>query len=359
MAYLRQGSANGRSAGRQVQIALDCPRASLWAQAWFCGDTGRLPRILSGTARRRLQRQHNQDRSGILARLPALSVRGHSAKHLDSASLTATGQLAYQGSSAQAGRYGRHAAYQAVPDLGAIDRRSGWGDTGSDLGPRGLRARDNRLPTARTNSDEQAAHHPADEPAITKRSGASLCRSPIQSCDRVRWEAGGIGQEGNPTAISQGEDTLLTAHPAPHLRGLDGARECADAENIAVSRSHIAADDRAGLCAVLTVIYAGCRGCFGVLKYIGTHRSYGDDGLNHCFNWWALTGSNRRPSRCKQRVSAPNCQTCGDFPRYFANMCRFRFACVPSWCTQVHIGSMQRANAGTDPNHSERRGSNG
>jgi len=354
MAYLRQGPADGWSAGRQVQGALDCPRAALWPQAWLCGDAGGLPRILSGAARRRLQRQHNQDRSGILARLSALPVRSHRAKHLDSASLTTTGQLAHQGSSAKAGRFGRHAAYQAVPDFGAIDRRTSWGDTGSDLGPRGLRSWNNRLPASWTNPDEQTPHHPAHEPTISRRARASLRRSLVQSCDRVRWQAGGIGQEGNPAAISQGEDSLLTAYPAPHLRGLDGARERADAENIAVSWPHITADDRAGLCAVLTVIYAGCRGSFGVLRYIGTHGNYGDDGLNHCFNWWALTGSNRRHSRCKQRVSAPNCQTCGAFPDYFANMCRFRFACVPAWCTQVHIGSMQRANAGTDPNHSER-----
>jgi len=51
-----------------------------------------------------------------------------------------------------------------------------------------------------------------------------------------------------------------------------------------------------------------------------------------------MTGSNRRPSRCKLQAPTANCGLLAKLSAYFPNLCRFRFAIVPVMCTLVHIG---------------------
>lgn len=67
--------------------------------------------------------------------------------------------------------------------------------------------------------------------------------------------------------------------------------------------------------------------------------------LSACKGWWAMTGSNRRPSRCKQGVSHAKQPLPANLRTDFLNLCRFRFGSVPPWCTLVHAGSDQRWSA--------------
>ena len=219
---------------------------------------------------------------------------------LDCASVTAARQLAQQGASPRDCQSSRHTAHQAFCHLGVCDWCEGRGHSGPDVGPRRLRSGHNRLSPARAHSNEQAAHsglHVRERPRGAHRGVSGAIDG---QCDRVRRQAGAIGQEGCSAPIQEGRDTVLAPHTATHLRGLDGARRRANAENQPVSWPYFAADDRAGLRTVLTLISKGRECCDGVLGYLRTQGGcwYTPCKPQKC--WWAMTGSNCRPSRCKR-----------------------------------------------------------
>lgn len=65
--------------------------------------------------------------------------------------------------------------------------------------------------------------------------------------------------------------------------------------------------------------------------------------------WWAVTVSNRRPSRCKLRVPTQICGFSRRIPVYFPNIDPFCFACVPPYGTLVHRGPMGDCTLHTGP----------
>ena len=359
MAPLCQRQDHGWRTARPLQGALDCARAALWSPLGNSGQPGRLPRLCGRTAGERLFTQHNQDRPGTVAGLSALAIWGRRADSLDTASIKTARPLVDEGRSAGTGGRRQDPAYQVVPDIGPDNRRAGWRDIGPNLGPDRLCPRDNRLPAIRALADQQAAHSGADERTGPRGARNSPQGATERLCDRVRREAAWQRQEGAGTAIQGNGDQVLAPRPSAQRSGVDGARGRADAEDCAVPGPHLDAGNGAGLRAVLTLIYAGCKRRNHVLS---VHR-YTEARAVHSAKalklWWALTGSNRRPSRCKQQGPTANCgfpaKMCVDL-RY---LCRFRFACVPAWCTCVHSGPMGDWRLHTGPHHNERRGSHG
>ena len=338
MAGLCGGQESGRSAGRQVQGALDRPRPDIWPAYRRSDQPGGLPGILRRSQEAWLCRQHDQDRPGVIARLSAAQVRRRRTEHLDTACFCPARSMAYQGTGAVHRGPSRDTAHKAIRHAWAGNRGQSGGNLGPNMEPRGLRAQDHRFSPRWARPDEQAARGRTYEPDCPRGARNGLQGQIDRSRDRVRREACGIGQKGNPAVSGAGGHSVLAAHPAPHLRGLDGTGRCANAENQPVSRPHFAANDRAGLCAVLTLIYARCGRSCDVLVYAGTQWFGRYTRRNGGNAWWALTGSNRRPSRCKLRVSTPNCAFSANHPAGLRNMSRFRFACVPRSGTQVHIG---------------------
>lgn len=338
MAALRQGQNTGWGEGRQVQGALVRIGASFRAQDWHRDQPRRLPPVLGGAPRIGVRAQHNPHRSGIAARLPSVAVPSRSAPDLDTASIKAARSLADQGGSADIGGRSRDATHQTVRDLGAFNRGEGRGNLGPDLGPRGLHAWHDRLPAIRSASDKQAPHCRSDEHHFAASIGGSLRGPSIGSCDRVRGQACGIGKKGNAETGSANRYCILAARSQAYVRGVDGTGERANAEDCAVPGAHI--DPRDGSCVrpLFAVVYAGCerrRSVLSVQWYTWGQAVHSAKSLK---TWWALTGSNRRPSRCKRKTLTQIWA--------FSRIICVDFRNIPLFCsrsgtlrgTHVHIG---------------------
>lgn len=338
MARLHQRQDSGRGEGGSLQGALDSLSAALRFAGGQFDHAGRLPRLLSGSEEGRIQRQHDQDRPRIATGLSSQAIRYCGTTALDGTSFKAARQLADKRTGQNDCRFERHSAHQAFYNAGPSDRGEGRGHSRSDLGSGGLCARHDRLSATGPQSDKQAAHRSANGKSRAGRAGRSLRGASDRQRGRVRRQAGRFRKEGHSTAERESWDTVLATHPSPHLCGLDGAGQCTDAAYQPVSGAHIASDDRAGLCPVLTLIYEGCerrdrvlvyRRTFGVCRY--TH-------LSSCKCWWALTGSNRRPSRCKLRVPLQIWGFHAKYRKHFRNIDRFCSRYVSLDGTHVHIG---------------------
>jgi hypothetical protein len=299
VAEVCRGQDRGWRSSGSVQVALDQPRAALWTPARNRNLSRGLPYLLSG-AQGRLQRQHDQDGPRVIAGLSSPPLRLERTEYLDAASVSTSRPMADERGSPQAGRYGRYAAYQTVRDLGAGNWRSSGCYPGPHMGSRGLRARIDRLQAVRAHTDEQAPRGAADEPNGSRGARDSLCGAFDRPCDRVQRQAGIVGQEGCAAAIRSSGNPVFATHPSAYVRSLDGAGRCAHAENQSVSRTHLEPRDRAGLREVLALVYAGCERRFDVLNvrwYFGSREVHRQKWLK---TWWAVTVSNRRPSRCKR-----------------------------------------------------------
>src|SRR5690349_13984160 len=77
--------------------------------------------------------------------------------------------------------------------------------------------------------------------------------------------AGEEHQEGDQDGRKAVRCALLAACIPPHCWSLDGPGRCADAEDLAIPRSHLDASHRAHLRALQPVVHEGRRGRIGVL----------------------------------------------------------------------------------------------
>lgn len=329
MACLRHRQEGGRSARGSVQGTLDGTGRTFWEPHRQFDNPRRLQGLLQGPQEGWLFRQHHKDRSGIAASLPAPQVWRCRSLDMDTASKRAARSLAFERAGPRHRRSGGHPAHKAFCHFGAGDWRTGGRDTRFDMAPGRLRARYYRLPPCRTNPDKQTAHDSADEHKGTHGAGRGPQGATHGPCNRIWGEADCVGQEGHPAAIGQGRDTLQPTHAAAYLRSVDGAGQCADAAHKPVSGAHIATDDRAGIRSLQSTVYAGCERCNRLLMYSGTYRVGRYMRLSAWKIWWAVTVSNRRPSRCKQGVLTANCGFLAIVCEDFANLCPFRFTCVP------------------------------
>ena len=217
----------------------------------------------------------------------------------------------------------------------------------------------NRLPTSGASPDEQAQDGCSDERHGARGVGNGIRGQVIGSRYRVWREASARGQEGAATPIRQNGDSVLPSRLATYLRGVDGTGGRSNGKDCAVPGAHFNPRNIQYLCPLQPVIHAGCEPCGGVLEVLPYTQGHGVHGAKCLETWWALTDSNRRPSRCKWEGLTANCGFCARNCTDFRNMCRFRFASVRRCGTHVHAGPMERANAHTGPNQDAKGPRNG
>ena len=344
MAALCQRPDQGRCQSRQVQSALDGARTDIRASAWQGDRAGRLPRVFQSTAGAWVFPKHGQDRSGIVAGLSQVAIWGRSPCDMDSASQQAKGSSLNQGTGAGAGGRSRDAACQAVPNPWPVNRSAWKRNSGPDMGPRGLHAWDYRFSARRTPPDNEAANSGPDERHSPTSARNGICGQIIGQRDRVRREANWQHQETAATHVGKARRQGVSACASAFVRGVDGSRKCPDAEDCAIPGAYVNSRNGTDLRPLFAVIHAGRGSRRGVLACTAVHSPESQHPSKLLFLWWAVRGSNPRPSRCKQWVSVPNQELSAKLCAYFCKLSLFLFDCAPVWCTHVHNGLRRRAN---------------
>lgn len=259
MASLCSGSEVRRGEHRATPIYLEAVRTAFRLSARQRHFAGGLQGLLSAARQGRSFGQHGSNGTGIVAGLPIAPIRQREYNGVVATSLPASHSLADQGSGTNDTGSVRNPASIAVHHTGVKHWRSGRSDLRPDMGSRGLWQRNYKFHPAWAYQDEQAPSGSAYKHKRSNRTGGGLQRTLDRSCDRISRQAGEVGKKVAGETIKAIGRSLFSPCVPPHLRGLDGARRCADAKDSAVPRPHHNSSNRAGLRPIFAVIYEGCQ----------------------------------------------------------------------------------------------------
>jgi hypothetical protein len=148
-------------------------------------------------------------------------------------------------------------------------------------------------------------------------------------------KARGEREEGHYGRSSEGEGAMLAPCVQAHGGSVDGSSGRANAEDRAVPGAHVNAGHGDRICALFAPVHGRRSSRFRLVSGSSVPPdALGSIGVNGGKLRWAVTGSNRRPSRCKRWLPTQICAFLSNNPQYFANLCGFRSRSVLSGGTQ-------------------------
>ncbi len=331
MERLRPRSPTSGRPKRSVLEPLGSTGAPLRAPYWERGQRGRLSGLSSRQAKARQEQQHRADRIGVPPGMPSNEIRRTGPAPVDAAGKCASRSVSYADRTRHLIGEHRDAPRPIVCHSGAYYRRANGGPARPHLGPSRYGTWNDRPEPGWAREDEQAAGCRADQQPGARSAGRSTRGRTHGSCDRICRRADQEHPQSGQASGGAVEGSMLSACLPAHSRRDDGTGRRPDAEDRAISRPHINPRDGARLCPVQSDIYEGCKRGSGLVagtlvpvEPLGRHARIGGK------PWWALTGSNRRPSRCKRRAPLPNQHIPANGPQIFATLAAFRSVSVPA-----------------------------
>src|SRR6185437_1667907 len=304
---LQTGSHSERRLGSAAKVALENPGTGVRIQARKSHNEAGLPGLCRQAEEGREVAFHNQDRAGSAKGLPQVALWQGCSDYHGPRSFQAERAVPDEGGSRQASSEHKDAACSAVRNAGAGDGREDERYSRLDVGPRGFRGWHDRLPASGPKRNEQTPGDSANEPQGSGGTGRGAEGRSNRSCDRIWREAGKEHQTSHRGGGEALRRSMLAACVSAYSWSVDGSGRRADAEDRAVPGTHINEDHGDRVCPIFSPVHGRCSERFGLVAgSLVPVEPLGRIGRNGWKLRWAVTGSNRRPSRCKSEPPPPN-----------------------------------------------------